>query len=75
MESVFYGGVEDTLSDDHYYLRMYGLAGARIPLGYHVEYFGGVDFSKVTDDTAMIRQEAESPNGGMLAGPGESTTC
>ena len=54
---------------------MYGIAGARIPLGYHIEYFAGVSFSEVNDDTPMMLQQAESPNGGMLAGPGESTTC
>ena len=67
--------MENVLSDEHYMLKMYGIAGARIPLGYHIEYFAGVSFSEVNDDTPMMLQQAESPNGGMLAGPGESTTC
>ena len=51
IENVFYKGVPDVYSDENYQLKMFGVSGAMIPIGFHIEYFMATNYG---DDNSNL---------------------
>jgi hypothetical protein len=55
VENVFFEGVSNAMSDVHYLLKRHGIASARIPIGFHVEYFAHADFEVTDPDEVLVQ--------------------